>query len=385
MREVAVVGVGMHAFGAWKGVPVARLVREAGRKALADAGLSFRDVGEAYVGHMQHPPMKAVLWMKEFGLTGIPITHVEDASATGSVAFREAVRAVAGGFCDVAMAIGVEKFTELTGAQVQRGQRDIEGTILPVAFFAMWAQRRMHDRGTRPEHLARVAAKSWNHGALNPMSHRRPDHTVTPEEVLASKAIADPLTAMMCCPVSDGAACAIVAAREVAERLQPDRPLVTVRASVLRSETYTKGHTFLGAVVGPAQMTADTARAAYEQAGIGPEDLSLVQVHDAFAIEELEYYELLGICRPGEAEGLVESGATALGGRIPFSTDGGLLARGHPGGPTGLAQIWETVHQLRGTAGARQVPNARFGLCHLVGGGSVCCIHVLAREDAHPA
>src|SRR6185369_13070494 len=182
------------------------------------------------------------------------------------------------------------------------------------------------------------------------------------------------------CPVSDGAACAIVAAKDVGRRLQPERPLVTVKASVLRSETYTTGHTFLGAVVGPSQMTVETAHAAYEQAGVGPSDLSLVQVHDAFAIEELDDYELLGICRPGEAEGLLASGATTLGGRIPFSTDGGLLARGHPGGPTGLAQIWETVLQLRGEAGKRQVPNARVGLCHMMGGGSVCVGHILVRD-----
>jgi acetyl-CoA acetyltransferase len=369
----------MTRFGAQRGVPIATLVREAGRAALADAGIGFDRVQAAYVGHMQSPPMKAVVWMKELGLTGIPVTRVENASATGSVAFREAYRAVAAGWCDVALAVGAEKFTDVTGAAIQSGQRDIEGTILPVGFFAMWAQRRMHERGTTPAQIARVAAKNWNHGALNPMSHRRPDHTVTADEVLASKMIAEPLTAMMCCPVSDGAACAIVTTADIARRLQPERPLVSVRASVLRSETYTEGHTFLGAVVGPSRMTADTARDAYEQAGIGPEDLDLVQVHDAFAIEELEYYELLGLCRPGEAEALIDGGVTALGGRVPFSTDGGLLARGHPGGPTGLAQIWETVQQLRGTAGERQVANARTGLCHLVGGGSVCCIHILQR------
>ena len=377
MRDVAVLGVGMVPFGVHKGVPITTLVRNAGRDALADAGIGFGEVQAAYVGHMQSPPMKAVVWMKELGLTGIPVTRVENASATGSVAFREAYRAVAAGWCDVAMAVGAEKFSDLSGAQIQSGQRDIEATILPVGFFAMWAQRRMHERGTTAAQIARVAAKNWNHGARNPMSHRRPDHVVTADEVLASRMISEPLTAMMCCPVSDGAACAIVTTTEIARRLQPERPLVTVRASALRSETYTAGHTFLGAVVGPARMTADTAREAYEQAGVGPEDVDLVQVHDAFAIEELEYYELLGLCRPGEAESMIESGATALGGRVPFSTDGGLLARGHPGGPTGLAQIWETVHQLRGTAGPRQVAGARTGLCHLVGGGSVCCIHIL--------
>jgi len=378
MEDVVVLGTGMHRFGIWKPVPLATLARDAGRAALADAGISFGDVGAAWVGHMHAPPMAAVSMMKEFGLTGLPVTRVENASATGSVAFREAWLAVATGQVDVAMALGVEKFTDLKFDA--GGRRRIDATILPVGFFAMWATRRMHERGTRPEHLARVAAKNWNHGALNPMSHRQPDHTITPEEVLASQMIAEPLTAMMCCPVDDGAACAILARADVARRLAPDRPQVHVKASVLRTETYTKGHTFLGAVVGPSQMTADTARAAYQQAGIGPEDVSVVHVHDAFAIEELEYYELLGFCRPGDAEGMVERGDTTIGGRIPFSTDGGLLARGHPGGPTGLAQIHETVLQLRGTAGKRQVEDARVGLCHMVGGGSVAIVTILARD-----
>jgi acetyl-CoA acetyltransferase len=127
-------------------------------------------------------------------------------------------------------------------------------------------------------------------------------------------------------------------------------------------------------------MTTDTSRAVYEEAGIGPEDLDLVQVHDAFAIEELEYYELLGLCGEGEAEAAIERGDFAPGGRVPVSTDGGLIARGHPGGPTGLAQIWETTLQLRSEAGRRQVENARIGLCHMMGGGSVCVIHLLVRE-----
>jgi acetyl-CoA acetyltransferase len=153
-----------------------------------------------------------------------------------------------------------------------------------------------------------------------------------------------------------------------------------VLASVLQTETYSPGHTFLGPVVGPATMSRDTARAAYEQAGIGPSDVSVAFCHDAFANEELEYYELLGFCPQGDAEKLVEEGATELRGRIPFNTDGGLIARGHPGGPTGLAQVHETVLQLRGEAGRRQVERARIGLVHLVGGGSVCTVSLLARE-----
>ena len=379
MRDVVVLGVGMHRFGIHRKIPMSQLVRTAGRAALNDAGIGFRDVQAAYVGYLHAPVMSAPKQMKEFGLTGIPLLHVENASATGSVAFREAWMAVSGGHHDCALAIGFDKFSDLR-FDVSAQSRNIEGTILPVAFFAMWATRRMHERGTTREHLARIAAKNWNNGALNPMSDRQPDHRITVEEVLAAKTISDPLTAMMSCPVDDGAAAAIVCTREFADRVAPGRPRVVVKASVLRSETYTPGHTFLGAVIGPQQMTTDTARAAYEAAGIGPEDIDLVQCHDAFSIEELEYYELLGFCRPGEAESLLESGATELGGRIPFSTDGGLIARGHPGGPTGLAQLWETTLQLRGVAGRRQVEGARTGLCHLVGGGSVAICTILQRE-----
>jgi acetyl-CoA acetyltransferase len=238
----------------------------------------------------------------------------------------------------------------------------------------------MHERGMKVEHLARIAAKNWNHGAMNPMAQRQSTETTTVERVMKSRQVAWPLTTMMSCPMGDGAACAIVGRADLAKKLRPDRPVVRVTASDLQSEKYARGHLFMGPVVGPAQMTIDTSTKVYNEAGVGPEDLDLVQVHDAFAIEELEYYELLGLCKPGEAEKCIEQGDFELGGRLPVSTDGGLIARGHPGGPTGLAQIWETTLQLRGEAGRRQVENARVGLCHMMGGGSVCVIHILQRD-----
>jgi len=383
-EDVAVLGVGMTRFGVFPDRSNGDLAREAGLAALADAGLSFREVGEAFAGYIFGTTMTGVRAMKEFGLTGLPVTHVENASATGLVAFRDAAWAVASGRCEVAMALGFDKMSAAMasfGESRGQGRDSIDGVILPAAYFSLWAMRRMHERGTRPEHFARIAAKSWNCGALNPWSDRQPDHLVTPEEVLASRRIAEPVTAMMTCPVDDGAACAILGPRALARRLRPGRPLVSVLASVLQSETYTPGHTFLGPVVGPATMSRDTAREAYAMAGLGPEDVSVAYCHDAFANEELEYYELLGFCPEGDAEKLVEEGATGLGGRIPFNTDGGLIARGHPGGPTGLAQIHEAALQLRGEAGRRQVPGARVGLAHLVGGGSVCTVSLLARES----
>lgn len=381
MKDVAVLGVGMHRFGMWTDRSNADMGLEAGLAALKDAGLTFRDVQAAYVGHIFASAMTGVRVMKEFGCTGLPIQRIENASATGSAAFREACLAVASGRHDVVLVLGFDKMTAMIQETTAgTDPANLEDSILPAAFFAMWATRRMHERGTKPEHLAAIAAKNWNYGAKNPMSQRQADKTVTAEQVLRSRMVAWPLTAMMSCPIGDGAAAAIVGRPELARRLRPGRPVVRVIASSLQSERYARGHVFMGPVVGPAAMSVDTSREVYEEAGVGPEDLDLVQVHDAFVIEELEYYELLGLCRPGEAEAAIERGDFGPGGRVAVSTDGGLIARGHPGGPTGLAQIWETTLQLRGEAGARQIGGARTALCHMMGGGSVCAIHILQRE-----
>jgi acetyl-CoA acetyltransferase len=382
IEGAAVAGIGMIRFGNHAARGSHELARDAGLLALHDAGITLADVDEAFVGYIQPASMLGVKAMKELGLTGLPVTHIENASATGLVAFREAAWAVASGRAEVAMAIGFDKMTDMMKGGPSRGTgRDqLDQTILPAAYFALWAQRRMHDHGTRPEHFAAIAAKNWNHGALNPLSNRQSDHTVTVDEVLASRMISEPLTAMMACPADDGAACAIVATEEWVRRHQPDRKVVRPIASALQSEAYSPGHTFLGPVVGPASMTAATARLAYEDAGLGPDDIHLALCHDAFANEELEYYELLGFCGEGDGEKLLEAGDTALGGRIPFNTDGGLIARGHPGGPTGLAMVHEIVTQLRGEAGARQVIGAKRGLAHLVGGGSVCTVNIFDTE-----
>jgi acetyl-CoA acetyltransferase len=378
MEKVAILGVGMIRFGLYPDTHHTIMARDAGLAALDDAGVSFTDIDAVYVGHLFMPAMAGVRAVKEIGMTGVPVQRVENASATGTAAMREAYLAIAGGHYDTALVLGFDKMTTVIGSAPN--PQDMDEAILPAAFFAMWATRRMHERGTKPEHLAAIAAKNWNYGALNPMSQRQPTEPVTVEKVLASRMVAWPLTAMMSCPIGDGAACAIVGRPEIARRLRPGRPVVKVLASALQTERYERGHLFIGPVVGPARMSIDTSRAVYEEAGLGPDDMDLVQVHDAFAIEELEYYELLGLCREGEAEACIERGDFARGGRVAVSTDGGLIARGHPGGPTGLAQIWETTLQLRGEAGKRQVDGARIGMCHMMGGGSVCAIHILARE-----
>ena len=381
-RDVYVVGVGIHRFGKHD-VSRRDMAFTASTTALEDANLSFRDIETLYNGYIGGGMMEGLAFAKDLGLTGIPITHVENASATGSSAFREAVLSVSGGASEVAMATAFDGQLRRMGGGGAALNRptSMEATLLPAAFFAFWAVRRMHDNGTKVETFARIAAKNWNHARFNKFAERQADSEISPETVLAAPMVAYPHTAMMACGAGAGAASTIVATKEVAERLANGRPLVKVVASQMQSEVYQPGHIFLGAIVGPSESTRITANLAYEEAGLGPKDLDLVHVHDAFPIEELMYYELLGICADGEGDRLVEEGATTIGGRIPFSTDGGLIGRGHPGGPTGLAQIWDVTQQLRGESGERQVDGASTGLAHMMGAGSVCVVHILQRAD----
>ena len=204
MKDVAVLGVGMYRFGMWSDVSNADMAREAGMAALRDAGLSFADVQAAYVGHIFASVMTGVRVMKEFGLTGIPVQRIENASATGSAAFREACLAVAGGHADVVMVLGFDKMTAMIQQSTAgTAPENMEDAILPAAFFALWATRRMHERGMKPEHLARIGAKNFNNGALNPMSQRQADKPISMEKVLSSRMVAWPLTTMMSCPIGD--------------------------------------------------------------------------------------------------------------------------------------------------------------------------------------
>ncbi|MEJ2206062.1 MAG: thiolase family protein [Gemmatimonadota bacterium] len=379
IENVALLGTAMTRFANHRGRTIVDLATEVGLGVLADAGIDLRDVGEAYVGSMLAPPMYGVRIMKQLGLTGLPVVTVEAASATGLVALREASFAVSSGRADVALALAYEH-----GMRRLPGSGGItpgyESLMASPASFALWASRRMQERGTRPEHLAMLAAKNWNAARENPLAYHQADHRVTAGEVLASPGVATPLTEMMGAPMGGGAAAALVARADVVRRLRPSQPLVRVLSTALVTESYDPGWIAIGPSIGPPEMTAAAARLAYDAAGIGPEDLDLVLLHDSWINEELEYYEQLGLCRVGEAEKLAEEGATAPGGRIPVSTDGGLVARGHPIGPTGLAQVHEIALQLSGLAGRRQVADARTALAHLVGGGSSAIVSLFQRE-----
>ncbi|HJM74766.1 MAG TPA: thiolase family protein [Dehalococcoidia bacterium] len=370
MREVAVVGVGMTRFGQYPDQPYVEHGVEATRSALDDAGLEWNDIQYMYCGAANVGMTPGNRVAAELGATGIPVVNVENASASGSSAFREAYFAVADERCDIAIAVGVGKMGRIGGggggSQNERLAARATGPSPPVAAFAMRAQRWMAKYGTDPRVFAQVAVKNHYHGSLNPYAQFQDVFTL--EEVLASRVIAEPLHMLECCPTGDGGAAAIVATPAVAARLGRHQ-VVRVTASAFAGIRHQDD----------PPMTVTASQDAYEQAGIGPGDLDMVQLHDAFSIEELEYYAELGICEPDEAERLVIDGDTALGGRIPFNTDGGLISRGHPLGPTGLAQVWETTLQLRGDAGPRQIEGASNGLLQMIGAGGVCLVHILQR------
>ncbi|GAA1827549.1 lipid-transfer protein [Pseudonocardia ailaonensis] len=372
-----VLGVGMSRFG---GPPqtLAQKMITSGRAALADAGLGYDRVESLYLGSALMPPTFGVDVVKDFGLTGIPVVRIENASATGAAAFFEAVHAVAGGRVEVSMALGFDdpKAVGVGFNNRSAESRGLLGAVGPMTFFSMWAVRRMAERGTTIETLAKIAAKNWNNARHNPFAERQAPEPVTVEQVLASRMLAYPHTARMAAPQGGGAAAAIVVSGDVVRSLGVSDAVRVVAAQAV-SERYDPGHLFKGAIVGPPEMARRGAHAAYEEAGIGPDELNVIAFHDAYAIEELLYYEEIGLCGPGEGDRLVHDGTTELTGKHPVSTDGGFIGRGHPAGPTGLAQIWELTEQLRGRAGGRQVADPRHGLAHIIGAGSVCYTHIL--------
>lgn len=380
-REAYVLGAGMTRFGP-TGPPVLDRAYDAAIAALEDAGIDFADVDQVFITNAMGVPTTGTRLIKDLGLTGVPVVRVEAASATGTAGFHEAVHAVWGGRSEVVLVLGFDDITTMGGANAFLSDLFplTEAIINPAAFFAFWAVKRMEERGTTAETLARIAAKNWNNGRLNPYAERQADSPVTAEQVLGSRMVAFPHTSRMCCPTTMGAAAVVVGSPEARARHGVNGKAVRVAGGACASEKYETGHMFAGAITGPPEMARRSAFTCYEQAGIGPEDLDFVGVHDAYAIEELLFMEEIGLCEPGEADRLVNDGDTQIGGRIPVSTDGGFISRGHPPGATGLAQIWEQVQQLRGTAGARQVEGAKVGLAHIMGAGSVSYAHVLTSD-----
>jgi acetyl-CoA acetyltransferase len=303
------------------------------------------------------------------------MAQVENASASGSTAFRQACFEVASGISDVALAVGVDKPGPIAGAPGKTNLRDLVGArVVPFTHFALLANDYMNRNHVTAEQIALVAVKNHRNGARNPYAQRQ--KPVTLEEVMAGPAISGALTRLQCCPVGEGAAAVIVASDDAIARLGIDgKRAVRAVASVTRTErVYREAKNF------DAELTGETVAQAYREAGITARDLDVLELHDAFTIEELLYLEAMGLCGPGEGARMIESGAADIGGPCAVSASGGLLAMGHPIGPTGVGQIAEITRQLRGEAGERQQPNARIGLAHRVGVGAVCVVHILQSD-----
>jgi acetyl-CoA acetyltransferase len=370
MDHVLVTGIGMTKFGRHPELSTRELATAVVHEALRDAGIDVGDVQAAYVGNSVEglatgqESIRGQVALRETGLLGIPIFNIESACASGSAAFHLACQGIASGAHDCALVLGFEK---LVLPDKQRAFRAFDSTMdlsemrskypVPPAdrtvFMDHYAEMELPTEGIAL--LARIAAKNHAHGSRNPLAQYQ--YPYTAEEVAASRKIVGPLTLFMCAPLSDGAAAAVLVSREFAQK-RGSRG-VAVTASAMISGTGRTDDT-------TAVQRAVTA--AYTKAAVGPADLDLVELHDATAIGEFETYSDIGLCEPGDERRLLDSGEACLGGRRPVNPSGGLIARGHPIGATGLAQIVEVTNQLRGRCGTRQVEGARVGLTQNVGG-----------------
>jgi acetyl-CoA acetyltransferase len=365
MQDTYITGGAMTAFGRHSGVLAPELAQQAILKALDDAGVSPGDIQAIYCSNVLGGMILGQLIVRDLGFDGIPVYNIENACASGATAVHLARHALFAQQYDTVLVFGIEQLTALGGGTIpmQRNDHKTElyakaGMVLP-AVYAMRGTRFLHERDASPADLAAVAVKNRRHGALNEFAQQRSETTV--DEVLASRMIADPLTLLQCCPSQvDGAAAVLLSSRRPSQA-RPVKVLSSVVVSGIREQADDD--------ILDAEITARAARQAYEQAGLGPRDVDVVELHDAFTIAELLYYEALGLAPHGEAVALLKSGATQIGGRVPVNPSGGLLAKGHPLGATGVAQMVEVMWHLQGRAGARQVEGARVGLTQCTGGG----------------
>jgi benzoylsuccinyl-CoA thiolase BbsB subunit len=376
MTRAVVIGAGMTPFGKHLGAKIGPLGAAAVSAALSSAGLGIAGIQAATCGNVLGGMLPGQRILREFGVSDIPIVNVENACSSGGTALHLATRMIESGEYDIVLAVGVEILSVLGSGVLPLDPDDTEvlqGINMPAS-YAMRAQRYMHEYKLTPEQLALVSVKSHENGARNPYAQFSTPWTV--EDVVNAKMIADPLTLYMCCPNSDGAAAVVVCSDRVA-------PRYTTRPVYVRASELVSGH-FRPVRDLTAPETTITARdKAFAAAGVGPADLDMIECHDAFAIGELFYYEIFGLAEKGEGAGLLTSGATKIDGRIPVNPSGGLLARGHPLGATGVAQVAEAFWQLRGEAEGRQITNPRVALTHVTGGGisgydnGACTVHIL--------
>lgn len=376
-QNPVIVGVGMTPFGRFPDKSLKALACEASRAALADAGVGAAELEAVFAANSAaglltgQESVRGQIALKDMGVGGIPIMNVENACASGSSAIHLAVNYVRAGAAQCVLAVGYEKmvvpdksapFRALEACSDIQELADLKAALGPngskrsifMDFYAEKVKKYFAETGATAWHLAAIAAKNHNNGVKNPYAQFRNPQSV--DSVLASRPIVDPLTLLMCSPISDGAAAVLVASPDWARAHDLDGP--EVAATVLRSESFsTEG-----------SQTADAARQAYAVAQVAPQHIDVAEVHDGTAAGELFGYEDIGIAASGEGWKLAQSGEASLGGRVPVNPSGGLLARGHPLGATGVAQVCELAWQLRGEAGDRQVKDARVGVAQCSGG-----------------
>ncbi|MDW8044382.1 MAG: thiolase domain-containing protein [Nitrososphaerota archaeon] len=388
MLNVAVIGVGMTKFGRHEDKGTRELFVEAASKAIEDAKISPKDIQAAFIGCLsaewwEHQSHLGSLYADWLGINTIPATRVESACASSGAALRCGVLAVASGLHDIVLVGGVEKMysgprkisdtaytTEGLALAADEAYEQAQGLTFP-GLYALIATAHMHKYGTKKEQLSKIAVKNHKNAAKNPLAHFQKE--ITLEEAMNARMIAYPLNLYDCCPISDGAAAAILCRADLARRFTDT--LIYIIASAQASDTIALHNRQSYTSLRSARVAAQEA---YKMAKIEPKDVDIAEVHDCFTIAELIAYEDLGFCKPGEGGKLIDEGEVEVGGRIPVNTDGGLKAKGHPVGATGVAMIHEIVKQLRGEA-VNQV-KAEIGLAHNVGGsGGSCTVHILKR------
>lgn len=365
------------------------LARVAIQDALSDAGLEYADLQQVYAGYVYGDSASGQRAVYGVERTGIPVINVNNNCSTGSTALYLARQAIEGGAAECVLAVGFEQMRRgalgelyddrpgplaLFAAEADRchGASDAP---LAIRLFGGAARDHASRYGTRPETFARIAVKARQHAAANPRAVFR--SPITEQEVLSSPEVFAPLTRLQCCPPTCGAAAAVLVSRDFALRHGLSVQVRIVAQAMVTDTSATFGHDMIAAVGGP--MTAMAAKQVYEIAGIGPKDISVVELHDCFTSNEIISYEGLGLVEEGGAEKMVVDGDNTYGGRYVVNPSGGLLAKGHPLGATGLAQCFELVDQLRGRAGARQVQRARLALQHNIGIGGACVVTVYER------
>ena len=376
-RPVYVVGIGMHRYQFPSETPYVTLGLTAVREALADAGLEWPQIQSAIVGTAALGMATGRVMLRHLGSTGLEVAQVENASASGSTAFRMACLQVASGERDVALAVGVDKFGDGRRAALKDGLVALSPAAhVPLISFALQVRSKLREGGLSREDLAAVAVKNHGNAALNPYAQFRKPRTL--EQVLQSPTVAGDLTALQCTPRGEGAAAVIVVSEEGLRRLGLDRNrAIRVLSSTSSSERLPEDSPGVSPLV---ELVRASSAEALNAAGVAPSELDLVELHDAFSIEEILYTEAIGVCEPGAGADYLRRGASAIGGECAVNASGGLIGMGHPLGPTGIGQVAEITRQLRGEAEGRQHPNARLGLAHMIGLGSVAVAHVLAKQ-----